>query len=280
MKQFELTRHPQRNFLLGALFLGIIAIAIVGVLTALHSVSAAGTVTGSNILSVNQKLMAGKTLASPNNQYTLTVGADGNVVLSNAGTCSMWTTNTAGTGSHNYLVLQKDGNLVLYTGANKALWSSRTAKSGSKNYLALQKDGNLVIYTGTSVAVWATGMAKTDQLCTAGKMLSGMYLHSMNGRFTLVLQSDGNLVLSDTSKGGKMLWTSKSGNNLSGVYALTFKSDGNLILYNTKNPNKVLWTTKTTVSGNHNYLVLQRDGNLALYSNTNKLLWSTNTHQA
>ena len=105
-----------------------------------------------------QQLEPDTMLTSPNNQYTL--------------------------------VLQGDGNLVLYSYDSKknrrwAVWSTRTWESGVVR-AALQDDGNFVLYTAGGSSPWASDTDPTsDKTANPG----------VTGPFTLVLQDDRNVVL-------------------------------------------------------------------------------------
>jgi surface antigen len=103
-------------------------------------------------------MSAGKYLHSPSGQYKLNMQGDGNLVVYD-NSKPIWASNTAGTGSANYVAMQGDGNLVVYTSSGKAMWASNTAGTGSKNRLVMQDDGNLVIYTSAGKAVWASKTA-------------------------------------------------------------------------------------------------------------------------
>ena len=102
------------------------------------------------------KLTAGQSLWSCDGHYQLEMQNDGNLVLYQ-GAMGLWQSNTAGSGSDNYLVLQDDGNLVVYTSAPVAVWTSQTQGNGCGVYLAVQTDGNVVLYTSGGTAFWDTG---------------------------------------------------------------------------------------------------------------------------
>ena len=274
MKRIGHVGNARRRMLLAAAFLCVVMIVAASLQATLHPASASGGGVGKNILSAGQKLLDGQGLiSSTSGQYYLIVGSP-LVVYGNV-SCVMWTSNTAGTGSNNYLAMQTDGNLVLYTSTGKPLWASNTAGTGNNNHLSMQDDGNLVLYTSTGKQLWASGTDNANQLCPYAKLWSGSYLHSSNGLYKLILQNDGNLVLLNIST-GKSLWTSKTA-GANGYYFLTVDINGNLILFNTNNPNKLLWTSKTSGTGSDNYLVMQDDGNLVLYTSTGKPAWASNT---
>lgn len=104
----------------------------------------------------------------------------------------------------------------------------------------------------------------------AGQSLGiGQELKSPNGAYTLTLQQDGNLVLSE---GGKAVWA--TGTNGSGAARADLQEDGNFVLY--KGGKEPVWASDT--SGNSGVrLKVQDDRNVVLYSGDNRPLWASNT---
>lgn len=97
------------------------------------------------------------------------------------------------------------------------------------------------------------------------------HIQSPNGDAVLVLQDDGNLVLS--SWAGDLLWSSKT--NGRGVVAVTLEKDGNLSYKNAKGENLVA-PGEAHPGG---ILILQNDGNLvATIPGTNTAYWSTDSY--
>jgi hypothetical protein len=132
-----------------------------------------------------------------------------------------------------------------------------------------RKHKSILIIVGILAAATFAGMVSAmprSILKTSQILYQGEFLQSPNGKFKLVLQTDGNLVLYE---GEKALWSSET--NGKNVKKLVMQSDGNLVLYS---PNGPVWATNT--SGNPGaYLVLQDDGNLVIY----RAIWSTGTAQ-
>jgi hypothetical protein len=217
-------------------------------------------------LQAGQVLPAGDSLVSPGGQYTLDMQNDGNLVIYGNG-CVIGASNTAGSGSGNYLAMQADGNLVVYTSAGQAVWASGTAGSGSDNYLALQADGNLVIDTSAGSQVWQAGRANADELCSGGDLPAGDYLYSPSETYKLIMQTDGNLVV---YKGSTATGSSSTAGSGSGNY-LAMQADGNLVIYTSAG--QAVWATGTAGSGN--YLVMQDDGNLVIYNSSGTAVWAT-----
>src|SRR5207245_828232 len=92
-------------------------------------------------------------------------------------------------------------------------------------------------------------------------------LWSTDGRFTTVMQSDGNLV--EYGPGGAVAWSSNTGAASSTVI---MQRDGNLVVYSPGG--QAQWSSSTApTSGDR--LVQQADGNLVIYSGTGRALWSS-----
>lgn len=113
-------------------------------------------------------------------------------------------------------------------------------------------------------------------------MTAGQYLQSENGRFRLLLQSDGNLVIKD---GEAVIWIADSNQAYSKTLhqkrmrePLQFVISNNGFLYDPSR--RRLWIAE----GNHStdkslwynaHLILQNDGNLVIYDGrTGKLSWA------
>lgn len=94
-------------------------------------------------------------------------------------------------------------------------------------------------------------------------------LVSTNGRYRLVLQADGNLVLYRKSD-GKSLWA--SGTNGTAVRQAIMQSDGNFVIYGF---NGALWASHTHGRSGC-FLVVQDDGNIVIYQPSTPQ-WATNT---
>jgi hypothetical protein len=168
-------------------------------------------------------------------------------------------------------IMQTDGNLVIY-GYPAALWSSDTQYYPGAA-LVLQDDGNLVIFG--RLAIWDTRtngaespygsppVAK-DTLAPGESLLPGQFLQLADGRFTLIMQSDGNLVL--YNKVERALWD--SGTVGQAVSQTIMQTDGNLVIYG---PAGALWSTGTDGWGGA-YLTIQNDGNVVMY-HPNYPLW-------
>lgn len=94
-----------------------------------------------------------------------------------------------------------------------------------------------------------------------------MYMKSGDGRYTLWLQHDGNLVLYGPS--GRALWATYK---YATVFVI-FQSDGNLVGYSATGA--PTWWSGTDGRGGL-YFAVQSDGNLVIYS-ASKALWNSKT---
>lgn len=177
------------------------------------------------------------------------------------------------------LTLQRDGNVALYANFN-LIWETATHGT-SADHLTMQADGNLVVYSQAGQALWSSN--------TQG-----------NPGARLVTQTDGNLVIYSAS--GVARWSTSTLHNpdhLSyinttlapglGNYArlypgqsidtadrrfhLMLQRDGNLVLYS---PTRALWATGTS-DRQTAFLTLQSDGNMVLYDRSANPLWFSRT---
>lgn len=109
----------------------------------------------------------------------------------------------------------------------------------------------------------------TDVLRAGNQLGLGETLDSLNGGYTLTLQSDGNLVLTEGT--GTVVWA--SGTDGKGVERANFQTDGNFVLYN--GAGEGVWSTQTEGTG-ADRIVLQDDRNLVVYAGDADK-WASNT---
>jgi hypothetical protein len=123
----------------------------------------------SHTLLENNTIPTGGSLLSDDGVFTLSVQADGNVVVYGCrGIVATWATGTANSSAQRFLSMQGDGNLVLYENG-VAKWATGTNLKAPGPYsLSMQNDGNLVIYASTG-AIWAsnTNGKGLCQLCAS-----------------------------------------------------------------------------------------------------------------
>jgi RHS repeat-associated protein len=121
-----------------------------------------------------------------------------------------------------YAVMQSDGRLAIYSPSNVLLWASTTAGTGAANVATLENDGRLIVYStawnlGTSQGQTSGSIAHPAcdigfGVGTTGAMGVGSCAVSRNGRYELLMQSDGNLVLYNRSVTPmQALWSTNTG---------------------------------------------------------------------
>ena len=175
-------------------------------------------------------------------------------------------------------VMQGDGNLVVYDPYAHPLWASATAGNVGA-CVVVQDDGNVVIYDANNNSLWASNTVvpgqpaaptATDRLTANQGLIPGQSIKSLDGRFTLIFQTDGNLVL--YAPGGQALWASNTAGHV--VWEAIMQGDGNLVVYDPHA--RPLWATGTNGHAGA-WLIVQNDGNLVIYDTNNKPLWASNT---
>ena len=98
---------------------------------------------------------------------------------------------------------------------------------------------------------------------------AGGALASCDGRFTLQMQLDGNLVL---YQGGTALWSNNRAHTSD--FSAVMQGDGNFVVYDLASIPRFA----TNTSGNPGaWLALQNDGNVVVYSSGGAPLWASNT---
>lgn len=222
-------------------------------------------------LNVGGELKADQILQSSNGEYYVAMQGDGNLVIRYADGRLIWARGTEGHPGAK-LVLQGDGNVVIYDAANVALWASSTVGTSGVE-LVMQNDANLVLYTATGAATWASGTVRNlhqlkDRIGINDRLPTSETIQSANGRFTLQMQGDGNLVLSET--GGKPIWA--TGTVGSSGAGLVLQDDGNAVIYNSQN--QPVWASNT-VGRRASEFVLNNDANLVLYAADGTKLWES-----
>lgn len=115
--------------------------------------------------------------------------------------------------------------------------------------------------TSAAVTVRAPSVLGKDQTLPAGKEL-----RSPNGAYSLVMQTDGNLVQYGPSGA---VWASGG----SDANRAVMQSDGNLVLYNAANAAR--WESGSWGAG-VTYLSVQDDGNLVIYDTAGTAVWARN----
>jgi hypothetical protein len=242
-----------------------------------------------NTLFAGQYLSPGQYLVSTDVRSALIMQADGNLVDYALGGQVLWQSHTANR-PIKFAVMQSDGNFVIYFTDGSIPWSAATSTpiwyKGGTN-ITLQNDGNLVMYNSASppAATWATSWdygttiaanvyyRGTDRLSAGGIVWLNYFLRSPDGRYALLLQGDGNLVL--YSPGYHVLWFSATTGK--SVRYGAMGSDGIFRLVDKYGD--VVWSSPNSACcGTHT--IIQTDGNLVIYQADNTTaVWNTVTGQ-
>ena len=103
-------------------------------------------------------------------------------------------------------------------------------------------------------------------------------LTSSNGKYTLIMQGDGNLVLYTESN--TPVWATKTDGK--GAVRASLQNDGNLVLYTKEVERRfrrdepvAVWASQTR--GENVRLILQDDRNLVIYTSDGRELWASGT---
>jgi hypothetical protein len=233
--------------------------------------------TGSQ-MTAGQVLRLGTSISSPSGVYSLTLQADGNLVLYRADGKPLW---SAGTGGQSVVIclLADSGALQLFTSDAVNIWSSSGVVANST--LRVNDDGNVALYdpnqnivwqTGTTQPVLPTGPTATGDTMQAGQILDfGNSLESQNFEYQLVFGTDGDLILNRDVGSLVELWS--SGTNQGLAFRCVMQADGNLVIYDRYAA--ALWQSGTAGHANCR-LVVQGDGNLVIYDSAGAI-WDTKT---
>ena len=140
------------------------------------------------------------------------------------------------------------------------------------NQTPLQK---LLVYLGFAASlITASPVFAGDTLNSNTALTPGTKLDSNNGCFSLVQQTDGNLVLYHNIR-RQALWNTGTYNRQ--VKWTVMQGDGNLVTYDPSN--RPIWASGTDRRGGTR-LVMQNDGNAVIYRPDNQPVWATNTVSA
>lgn len=113
---------------------------------------------------------------------------------------------------------------------------------------------------------------RTDRLLPGDRLRPGEGITSSDGRFDLVYQGDGNLVL---YRQGTALWASGTHGRSAGMVVM--QHDGNFVMYDANNV--PLWSSEGSWGHDGAWLIVQNDGNVVIYTHSGQPLWATNTAQ-
>lgn len=247
----------------------------------------------SDTLPSGGELLPGDELVGADGRLRLTYQLDGNLVLTDAGR-PIWHTNTWGT-EPGRVAMQTDGNLVVYDAGGTPRWWSSTFRTGVHAKLGWDLDqGYLVLCWGGDVLWGSHGRALCSTSSTPptpggggppnilgpGERLNPNDSRAtLDGRFRLTYQADGNLVLTD---GGSPVWHSGTFGTSPGHTAM--QPDGNLVVYDASGAPR--WSSNTFRRGSELRVNYDHDGDLNRLNTGNLTMcdgsyrvWGTNTNQ-
>lgn len=233
-----------------------------------------------------QSLQVGEALYSGNYQHKVELGDDGVLRKYYLKWWFLWIEDwSVDADGAKSLQMRGNGNLAAVTSDGKVVWSSGTATKPRRQRASalLQNDGNLVVRHGKKV-VWDSsgtvipedpedpGAPETTNKLTVGeKLTKGSRLTSKNGKFVFTFQKDGNLVTTKV-KGGKVVWASGTAGKKK-ANRLVVQKDGNVVLYSKKN--KAFWSTQTVADSPRNpRFVLKNNGELVV-KHGKEVVWSS-----
>ncbi|MFD8479350.1 hypothetical protein [Kitasatospora sp. NPDC059673] len=236
-----------------------------------------------------RELRSGDSLVGKDNESSLVMEADGNLVLyllnSTGGPKHViWSSGTSGHPGA-YAVLQRDSNFVVYQAGGSAetggaLWSSNT---WGQNGAVLRLYPGAVVHVDTWGQGWSTSTFEMpsafcpDIPSSPGLITSGSWAQSAS--VWLVIQRDGNIVMY-RKRDDKAIWSSGTWGHDGAM--LRMQEDGNLVLYKpAAHLTDAIWATGTSWSPGA-YALLQDDGNFVIYKrggspSTGGAIWSTGT---
>src|SRR5262249_50424351 len=131
----------------------------------------------------------------------------------------------------------------------------------------VETDHTGIFFPVSATITVSTTNAVPDHMAPGEFLLPGQFRQSADGRFVLVYQGDGNLVL---YQGSNPLWWTSTNSPNPGFAVM--QGDGNFVVYDSTGP---VWWSGTGTPGA--FLVVQDDGNTVIYSPGSSPLWATNT---
>ncbi|QRN93218.1 hypothetical protein JRI60_28920 [Archangium violaceum] len=125
------------------------------------------------------------------------------------------------------------------------------------------------------VSLNASAASYTRSISSPNGLYQGDMLISQNGQYRMLLQGDGNLVVSRISD-NSLVWA----NYAYGTTVVIVQPDGNFVAYNTStSPTTAVWNTQTGGKAGTGStpvtLYLEDNGTLKLYNTSGSLIWTT-----
>lgn len=152
-----------------------------------------------------------------------------------------------------------------YNYLGQGTWHTRTMNASNAQYIHFKDIQSLP--SGVWGGVGNASFTGTETIYNGATLQSNQYIMSPNGRYVLMMQTDGNLVAYGW---GHSIWASNTSGN-AGAY-LGMQSDGNIVIYATDG--HPVWSTGTNAAQS---LVMQDDGNIVAYSTSGQKQWASDT---
>ncbi len=133
---------------------------------------------------------------------------------------------------------------------------------------------NFIHFNGSGTFNGVGNATYRGSTLTPGQQIgANQYTLSDDGRFVLMMQDDGNLVI--YGPGRRAYWASNTAGN-SGAF-LAVQGDGNIVIYTSAY--RPIWASHTYGKGTQR-LVMQGDGNLVAYTSGDNPVWASHSSQA
>ncbi|MDP9912417.1 YD repeat-containing protein [Variovorax boronicumulans] len=159
-------------------------------------------------------------------------------------------------------------------GVTRAIYDAFGNVTQQVDYLnPLEAPDRFTVYTDDQMQ-GLVNFTFTDSLQPDQVLGSNQSIVSVDGRYQLVFQDDGNLVIYDRQQNRLPVWSSETSG--SGGDRFIFQTDGNLVIYAGSQP---IWNSNT-FDQTAQRLIMQPDGNLVLYSAQWTAIWETGTSAA
>jgi hypothetical protein len=191
-------------------------------------------------------------LLSPKGTYALFMQGDGNLLVVNGPGRVLWSSSTCGGTPGSSLRMDEDGNLEIFGPEGGRLWESGTEGHPGAHF-EMRDDGDFAVVDTRGMTLWSTGPARSV-LKSGETLLPAHALVSPDGRFEVMMQCDGNVIVS-----GGVVWTTKTEGN--GGAVLEMQADGNLAVLRGRTH---LWDSKTYGHAGSG-LEIGDDGVMAIY---------------
>lgn len=214
----------------------------------------------------------------------LTLERNGNLVLQHItakNTRTAFSAGGKGTDKIERMVMKTDGSLAAPWPWWDSYWSiePKDGKKQAGSSLEIRTDGNMAIVSPDGKDLWTAGggilrdPSQADRLQPGEALWVNQKLVSANGRYSLILQGDENLVVYD---GSNPTWANQ-GNGPGahfGVERLVVQEDDNVCIYGPRGD--VPWATGTErrTKGGRGTLTMGDDGKV-IFRSEGTILWST-----